>query len=55
MISSEPKNRGQDDQPKEKTENKWLSRGLKQGTGRANIRKKLKTNGLVGVKNRGRG
>ena len=42
-------------QPKEKKENKWISRGLKQGVGRANPRKKEKTNGLVGAKNRGRG
>ena len=27
--------------------------GLKQGAGRANLRKKRKTNGLVGAKNRG--
>ena len=26
--------------PKEKRENKWISRGLKQGRGRANLRKK---------------
>ena len=31
-------------QPKEKRENKWISRGLKQGAGRANLRKKEKTN-----------
>ena len=42
-------------QPKEKRENKWISRGLKQGKGQANLRKKEKTNGLVGAKNRGRG
>ena len=39
----------------EKRENKWISRGLKQGAGRANLRKKEKTNGLVGAKNRGPG
>ena len=42
-------------QPKEKRENKWISRGSKQGKGQANLRKKEKTNGLVGAKNRGRG
>ena len=36
--------------PKEKRENKWISRGLKQGAGRANLRKKEKTIGLVGSK-----
>ena len=40
-------------QPKEKRENKWKSRGLKQGAGRANLRKKEKTNGLVGAKTGG--
>ena len=33
-----------------KRENKWKSRGLKQGAGWANLRKKEKTNGLVGAK-----
>ena len=42
-------------QPKEKIENKWISRGLKQMARQANLRKKEKTNGLVGAKNRGRG
>ena len=42
-------------QPKEKREHEWISRGLKQGAGRANLRKKEKTNGLVGAINRGRG
>ena len=41
--------------PKEKIENKWISRGLKQGVRRTNPREKEKTNGLVGAKNRGRG
>ena len=41
-------------QPKEKRENEWIRRGLKQGAGRANLRKKEKTNGLVGAKNKGR-
>ena len=36
--------------PKEKRENKWISRGLKQGAGQANLRKKEKTNGLVRAK-----
>ena len=40
-------------QPKEKKENEWISRGLKQGAGRANLRKREKTNGLLGDKNRG--
>ena len=31
-------------QPKEKRENKWISRGLKQGEGRANLRKREKLN-----------
>ena len=38
----------------EKRENKRKSR-IKQGVGRANLRKKEKTNGLEGAKNRGRG
>ena len=43
-------------QPKEKGENKWISRGLKQGAGRANLRKKEKTKRLVGQQtNRGGG
>ena len=41
-------------QPKEKRENKWISRGLRQGKGQTNLRKKERTNGLVGAKNRGR-
>ena len=40
-------------QPKEKRKTKWISRGLKQGAGWANLRKKEKTNGLVGAKNMG--
>ena len=40
-------------QPKEKRENQLISRCLKQGTGQANLRKREKTNGLVGAKNRG--
>ena len=43
-------------QPKEKRENKWISRGLKQGAGRANLRIKEKTKRLVGQQtNRGGG
>ena len=42
-------------QPKEKSEHEWTSRGLKQGGGWANLRKKEKTNGLEGAKNRVRG
>ena len=42
-------------QPKEKRENKWISRGLKQGARQTNLREKEKTNGLVGTKNRGLG
>ena len=40
-------------QPKEKRENYLISRGLKQGAGRANLRKKEKRNGFVGAKKRG--
>ena len=36
-------------QNQEKIENKWISRGLKQGKGQANLRKKEKY-GLVGTK-----
>ena len=36
-------------QPKEKEKKQWISRGLKQGMGRANLRKKEKMNGLVGA------
>ena len=42
------KNRGRARQHKEKIENEWISRGLKQGQGLPE-----KTNGLVGAKNRG--
>ena len=42
-------------QPKEKRENEWIRRSLNQGVGRDNLRKREKINGLVGVKNRGRG
>ena len=35
-------------QPKEKRENKWISRGSKQGAEPANLLKKEKTNALVG-------
>ena len=38
--------------PKEKIENKWISRGLKQGARQNNLREKEKMNGLVGAKNR---
>ena len=47
------KNRGRVGPIKEKRENKWISRVKKQGAGRANIRKKEKTNGFAGAKNRG--
>ena len=47
------KNRGRSGQPREKRENKWISRGLKQWAGQANLRKKEKTNGLVGAKTGG--
>ena len=49
MISSGQRTGGRAGQPKEKTENKWISRGLKQGAGRANLRKKEKMNGLDGA------
>ena len=39
--------------PKEKRENKWISRGKKLGAGRANLRKKGETNGIVGAKTGG--
>ena len=42
-------------QPKEKRENKLISRGYKQKAGLANLRKKEKMNALVGAKNKGRG
>ena len=38
------KNRGRAGQPKVKRENKWISRGFKQGEGPANLRKQEKTN-----------
>ena len=41
-------------QPKGKSENEWISRGLKQGARRTNLREKEKTNGLVGTKTGGR-
>ena len=34
------KTQGRVGQPKEKRENEWISRGLKQGAGQANLRKK---------------
>ena len=34
----------------EKSENEWIRRGLKQGVGQANLRKREKTNGLGGLK-----
>ena len=49
MISTGQKTGGRAGQPKEKTENKWISRGIKQGEGRANLRKKEKMNGLEGA------
>ena len=55
MISSGQKTGGRAGQPKEKTENKWISRGLKQGAERANLRKKEKMNGVLGAKNKVRG
>ena len=45
---------GREGQPKEKRENKRISRVLKQWAGRANLRKKEKTNGLEGSKTVGR-
>ena len=39
-------------QPKEKRENEWIRRSLKQRAGRDNLRKKEITNGLVWAKNR---
>ena len=42
-------------QPKEKRDNKWISRGYKQGARQTKLREKETTNGLVGAKNRGRG
>ena len=45
------KNRDGAGQPKEKRENEWISRGYKKGARLANLRKKEKTNGLVGAKN----
>ena len=38
---------------RKKRENKWISKGLNQGAGWANLRKKEKTNGLVGAKTGG--
>ena len=57
MIRSDKKQGagGRAGQPKEKAENKWISWGLKQGAGRANLRKKEKMNGLEGANNRGQG
>ena len=46
--------RGRGGPTKGKRETKWISTCLKQGAERANLRKKEKTNGLVGAKNRGR-
>ena len=40
-------------QPKEKRENKWINRGLKQGAGRANLRKKRKQMDEQGLKKGG--
>ena len=41
-------------QPKKKRKKQWISGVLKQGVGRANLRKKEKTNRLVGLQtNRG--
>ena len=47
--------REQVSEEEEKRENKRISRGLKRWAGSANLRKKEKTNGLVGTENRGRG
>ena len=41
-------------QPKQKGENEWISRNKKQGAGQTNLRKREKTNGLVGAKTGGR-
>ena len=41
--------------PNNKSENEWISRGVKQGAGWANLRKNKKMNGLVGAKNRRQG
>ena len=54
MDEKELKTGGGAGQPKEKREDKWISKGLKHGAVRANLRKNEKTNGLVGTKNRGR-
>ena len=40
-------------QPRQKGENEWISRGKKQGAGQTNLRKREKTNGLVGAKIKG--
>ena len=40
-------------QPKEKIENKWISRGLKQGARHTILREKEKKNGLEGLKTGG--
>ena len=45
---------GGEGQPKEKRENKWIRRVKNSGQGGANLRKKEKTNGLVGSKTVGR-
>ena len=39
------KNRWWGEPPKEKRENKWISRGLKQGARQTNLREMEKTNG----------
>ena len=40
-------------QPKEKKRKRKISRGSKQGAGRANLGKREKTNGLLGLKTGG--
>ena len=44
---------GREGQSKEKRENKWISRVFFQWAEKANLRKKKKTNGLVGSKTGG--
>ena len=42
-------------QPKEKRENKWISRGLKQGSGLANLSKKIENKWIRRVIKQGAG
>ena len=48
------KTEGRAGHTEEKREKEWISREYKQGAGRANLRKKEKTNGYWGLKTRGR-